>query len=139
MGLFKNPSREFLNNLKEDKGSYGMKARIPKGMGGGPQNMNAMMRQVQQFQEEREALVAELEEREYEITAGGGAVSLKISGARRVTDITIDPEIIDPDDPETLQDILIAAVNEGIGRVEDDAAREMSALAQKYGIPEGAV
>ena len=116
-----------------------MKARIPKGMGGGPQNMNAMMRQVQQFQEEREALAAELESREYEITAGGGAVSLKISGARRVTDIKIDPEIIDPDDPETLQDILIAAVNEGIGRVEDDAAREMSALAQKYGIPEGAV
>ena len=116
-----------------------MKARIPKGMGGGPQNMNAMMRQVQQFQEEREALAAELEAREYEVTAGGGAVSLKISGARRVTDITIDPEIIDPDDPETLQDILIAAVNEGIGRVEDDAAREMSALAQKYGIPEGAV
>ena len=116
-----------------------MKARIPKGMGGGPQNMNAMMRQVQQFQEEREALAAELEEREYDVTAGGGAVSLKISGARRVTDIKIDPEIIDPDDPETLQDILIAAVNEGIGRVEDDAAREMSALAQKYGIPEGAV
>ncbi len=116
-----------------------MKARIPKGMGGGPQNMNAMMRQVQQFQEEREALAAELEEREYEVTAGGGAVSLKISGARRVTDIKIDPEIIDPDDPETLQDILIAAINEGIGRVEDDAAREMSALAQKYGIPEGAV
>ena len=101
--------------------------------------MNAMMRQVQQFQEEREALAAELEEREYEVTAGGGAVSLKISGARRVTDIKINPEIIDPDDPETLQDILIAAVNEGIGRVEDDAAREMSALAQKYGIPEGAV
>ena len=101
--------------------------------------MNQMMRQVQQFQEEREALAAELEEREYEVTAGGGAVSLKISGARRVTDIKIDPEIIDPDDPETLQDILIAAVNEGIGRVEDDAAREMSALAQKYGIPEGAV
>lgn len=101
--------------------------------------MNAMMRQVQQFQEEREALAAELEEREYDVTAGGGAVSLKISGARRVTDIKIDPEIIDPDDPETLQDILIAAVNEGIGRVEDDAAREMSALAQKYGIPEGAV
>ena len=101
--------------------------------------MNAMMRQVQQFQEEREALAAELEEREYEVTAGGGAVSLKISGARRVTDIKIDPEIIDPDDPETLQDILIAAINEGIGRVEDDAAREMSALAQKYGIPEGAV
>ena len=51
-----------------------MKVRIPKGMGGGPQNMNAMMRQVQKFQEEREALAADLESREYDIAAGGGSV-----------------------------------------------------------------
>ena len=101
--------------------------------------MNAMMRQVQQFQTERETLSADLEAREYEVAAGGGAVKLKINGSRRVTEIVIDPEIIDPDDAETLQDILVAAVNEGIGRVENDAAREMSALAAKFGIPEGAL
>ncbi len=116
-----------------------MKARIPKGMGGGPQNMNAMMRQVQQFQEEREALAADLESREYEVAAGGGAVKLKIDGTRRVTELKIDPEIIDPDDPETLEDVIVAAVNEGISRVDADAASEMSALASKFGIPEGAL
>jgi DNA-binding YbaB/EbfC family protein len=115
-----------------------MKARLPQGMGGGPQNMNAMMRQVQKFQEERETLAAELEEREYEVSAGGGAVSIKLDGTHRVTEIKIAPEIIDPDDPETLEDIITAAVNEGLSRVEADAAKEMSALAAKYGIPEGA-
>ena len=116
-----------------------MKARIPKGMGGGPQNMNAMMRQVQKFQEEREALAEELEARTYEVSAGGGAVSLTIDGTRRVTAIKIAEEIIDPDDPETLEDIIVAAVNEAISRVEDDAAAEMSALAARHGIPDGAL
>lgn len=115
-----------------------MKARIPQGMGGGPGNMGAMMRQVQKFQEEREVLAADLAAREYEIAAGGGAVKLTITGEKKVTNIEIAPEIIDPDDPETLSDIIVAAVNEAIGRVEDDAAKEMTALAQKYGIPEGA-
>lgn len=115
-----------------------MKARIPQGMGGGPGNMGAMMRQVQKFQEERDVLAAALTAREYEIAAGGGAVKLTITGEKTVTAIEIAPEIIDPDDPETLSDIIIAAVNEAIKRVEDDAAKEMSALASKYGIPDGA-
>ena len=75
-----------------------MKVRLPKGVGGGPQNMDAMMRQVQKFQEEREALAADLESREYDVAAGGGAVNLKIDGSLRVTEIKIEPEIIDPDD-----------------------------------------
>ena len=100
--------------------------------------MDAMMRQVQKFQEEREALAAELEAREYDVAAGGGAVNLKIEGSLRVTEIKIEPEIIDPDDPETLEDIIVAAINEGIKRAQEDAANEMSALASKYGIPDGA-
>ena len=100
--------------------------------------MDAMMRQVQKFQEEREALAAELETREYDVAAGGGAVNLKIEGSLRVTEIKIEPEIIDPDDPETLEDIIVAAVNEGIKRAQEDAANEMAALASKYGIPDGA-
>ena len=115
-----------------------MKVRLPKGVGGGPQNMDAMMRQVQKFQEEREALAADLESREYDVAAGGGAVNLKIDGTLRVTEIKIAPEIIDPDDPETLEDIIVAAVNEGIQRVQDASASEMSALAAKFGIPDGA-
>ena len=115
-----------------------MKVRLPKGVGGGPQNMDAMMHQVQKFQEEREALAADLESREYDVAAGGGAVNLKIDGSLRVTEIKIEPEIIDPDDPETLEDIIVAAVNEGIKRAQEDSANEMSALAAKYGIPDGA-
>ena len=116
-----------------------MKVRLPKGMGGGPQNMNAMMRQVQQFQEERDALAEELESREYEVAAGGGAVKLKIDGTRRVTSLEISPDIIDPDDPETLSDVIVAAVNEAISRVDREAADEMAALAAKFGIPDGAL
>ena len=59
-----------------------MKARLPKGMGGGPQNMNAMIKQAQKMQEDMEALQAELDEREYDISAGGGMVSLKINGKK---------------------------------------------------------
>ena len=115
-----------------------MKVRLPKGVGGGPQNMDAMMRQVQKFQEERETLAADLESREYDIAAGGGMITLKIDGTLRVNEIKIKPEIIDPDDPEMLEDIIVAAVNEGIKRVQDASASEMSALAAKFGIPDGA-
>ena len=115
-----------------------MKVRLPKGVGGGPQNMDAMMRQVQKFQEEREALAADLESREYDVAAGGGAVNLKIDGTLRVTEIKIAPEIIAPDDPETLEDIIVAAGNAGSQRDQDATATAMSALAAKFGIPDGA-
>ncbi len=115
-----------------------MKVRLPKGVGGGPQNMDAMMRKVQKFQEELAVLEEELEGREYDVAAGGGAVSLKIDGTLRVTEIKIEPEIIDPDDAETLEDIIVAAVNEGIKRVQEDAENEKAALSAKHGIPAGA-
>ena len=73
------------------------------------------------------------------VAAGGGAVKVVITGERRITEIKIAPEIVDEDDIETMQDIIVAAVNEAIGRVESEAAAEMSALAAKYGIPEGAL
>ena len=95
-----------------------MKARIPKGMGGGPQNMNAMIKQAQKMQEDMEAKQAELEEREYEISAGGGVVGVKISGKKEILSIDIKPEIVDPDDIETLSDILVAAVNQAIRHVD---------------------
>ena len=61
-----------------------MKARLPQGMGGGPQNMNAMIKQAQKMQEDMAALQAELEEREYEISAGGGAAKIKINGKKEI-------------------------------------------------------
>ena len=112
-----------------------MKARLPKGMGGGPQNMNAMIKQAQKMQEDMEALQAELDEREYDISAGGGMVSLKINGKKEVLSMDIKPEIVDPDDTETLADIIIAAVNEGIKRVEETNSSEMAKVTGNIGLP----
>ena len=112
-----------------------MKANVPKGMGGGPQNMNAMIRQAQKMQEEMEALQAELDEREYDVSAGGGVVNIKINGKKEIVAIDIKPEIVDPDDIETLSDILVAAVNEAIKRVEDTNSNEMSKITGGIGMP----
>ena len=112
-----------------------MKARLPQGMGGGPQNMNAMLKQAQKMQEDMNAMQAELESKEYEISAGGGMVKLIITGKKEVKSMTISPEIVDPDDIETLEDILTAAVNEAIKRVEDSAAEEMSKITGNLNIP----
>ena len=112
-----------------------MRANIPKGMGGGPQNMNAMIRQAQKMQEDMEALQAELDEREYDISAGGGVVNVKISGKKEILAIDIKPEIVDPDDIETLSDILVAAVNEAIKRVEDTNNEEMSKVTGGMSMP----
>ena len=90
--------------------------------------MNALMRQAQKMQDDMAAKQAELEERVYEISAGGGMVNITINGKKEVVDISIKPEIIDPDDIETLQDILIAGVNEAIKRVEDTNSEEMSRI-----------
>lgn len=112
-----------------------MKANVPKGMGGGPQNMNAMIRQAQKMQEEMEALQADLDAREYDVSAGGGVVNIKINGKKEILAIDIKPEIVDPDDIETLSDILVAAVNESIKRVEDTNSAEMSKVTGNMSVP----
>ena len=112
-----------------------MRANIPKGMGGGPQNMQSMMRQAQKMQEALEEKQAELDAREYDIQAGGGVVSLKINGKKEVLSIAIKPEVVDPDDVETLQDILVAAVNEGIKKVESVNSEEMNKITGGLSMP----
>jgi len=112
-----------------------MRANIPKGMGGGPQNMNAMIKQAQKMQEDMAALQDELDAREYDVSAGGGVVSVKINGKKEILAIDIQPEIVDPDDIETLSDILVAAVNEAIKRVEDTNSVEMSKVTGSIGLP----
>lgn len=98
-----------------------MKAILPKGP-----SMNEMLKQAQKMQEDVARLQEELEAREYDISAGGGAVNIKINGKKEIIALDIAPEIVDPDDVETLSDILIAAVNEAITRVEKTADAEMS-------------
>ena len=112
-----------------------MRANIPKGMGGGPQNMQAMLRQAQKMQEDMAAKQEELDEREYDISAGGGVVNVKINGKKEILAIDLKPEIVDPDDIETLSDILVAAVNEAIKRVEDTNAEEMGKITGPMNMP----
>ena len=111
-----------------------MRANIPKGMGGGPQNMSAMIKQAQKMQEDMAALQEELDAREYDISAGGGVVGVKINGKKEILSIDIKPEIVDPDDIETLSDILVAAVNEAIKRVDDTNSAEMSKITGNMGM-----
>ncbi len=110
-----------------------MKARLPEGYGKGG-SMASMLKQAQQMQEQMAQMQAELEEREYNIAAGGGVCKITITGAKEIRSIEIAPEIIDPDDPETLQDILVAAVNEAIKRVEDTTAQEMQKITASSGL-----
>ena len=112
-----------------------MKARIPQGMGGGPQNMNHVIKQAQKMREDAEALQEVLDQKEYDISAGGGMVTVKIKGTKEILDIKISPDVIDPEDPETLQDILIAAVNEAIRKVEETNATEMEKITGSLNIP----
>ena len=112
-----------------------MRANLPKGMGGGPQNMQAMIRQAQKMQEDMAAKQEELDAREYEIKAGGGVVAVKINGKKEILSIDIAPELVDPDDIETLQDILVAGVNEAIKRVEETNAAEMEKVTGPMNMP----
>lgn len=110
-----------------------MKARLPEGYGKGG-GMANMLKQAQQMQEQMAALQEELEAREYTVSAGGGVCTVVISGAKLIKSIELDPAVIDPDDPETLQDILVAAVNEAIKRVEETASAEMQKLTAASGL-----
>ena len=112
-----------------------MKVKLPQGMGGGPQNMNAMIRQAQKMQDDMAELQEELDAREYEVTAGGGVVTVKINGKKEVQAIDIKPEIVDPDDIETLSDVLIAAINEAIRKVEDTNSEEMGKVTGGISVP----
>jgi len=111
-----------------------MRANIPKGMGGA-QNMSAMLRQAQKMQEDMATLQEELDAREYDVSAGGGVVGVKINGKREILSIDIKPEVVDPDDIETLSDILVAAINEAIKRVDETNNAEMSKITGGMGMP----
>ncbi len=112
-----------------------MKVKLPKGMGGGPSNMQSMIKQAQKMQEDMAALQEDLDNREYDIKAGGGVVSVKINGKLEVQNIEIAPEIVDPDDIETLSDILTAAVNEAIKKVNAVNSEEMGKVTGSLNMP----
>ena len=107
-----------------------MKVRIPKQNGAA--NMQAM---IQKMQEDMVAKQEELEAREYEVSAGGGVVTVKINGKKEVLSVKLAEEVVDPDDIETLEDLVVAAMNEAIKKVETDASEEMSSLTGGLNIP----
>ena len=114
-----------------------MKVRLPQGMGGGPSNMQGMLKQAQKMQEEMAEKQAELELREYDVAAGGGVVNVKINGKKEILSVKIDPEVVDPDDVETLEDLIVAAVNEAIKKVEAISADEMQKITGTMNLPMG--
>ena len=94
--------------------------------GGG--NMQQLMRQAQKMQEKLTQAQEELDTREYEASAGGGAVSCRVSGKRELLSLTIKPEVVDPDDVEMLQDLVMAAVNEALRLGEKTREDTMNAM-----------
>ena len=112
-----------------------MRARLPKQNQGGAQNMNAMIRQAQKMQDEISELQEDIESREFTATAGGGAVSVTVTGKKTVKALEIKPEVCDPDDIEMLQDLIIVAVNEGLRQIDEISNSEMSKLTGGLGIP----
>ena len=98
------------------------------GMPMGGMNQMQMMKQAQKMQENLLKMQEELQAKEYEATAGGGVVTAVCGGNREVKSITIDPEAVDPDDVEMLQDMIVAAVNEAMRKGEAEASQNMSRL-----------
>ncbi|MEG2429568.1 MAG: YbaB/EbfC family nucleoid-associated protein [Oscillospiraceae bacterium] len=112
-----------------------MKARLPQGMGGGPQGMNAMLKQAQKMQEDMEVLQADLDERTYETTVGGGAVKAVVNGKREVVTLEIKPEVVDKDDVEMLQDLIISAINEVIRNADEESEAEIAKISGGIKMP----
>ena len=112
-----------------------MKARLPKGYGGGPGNMQSMIKQAQQMQEEMGKLQEELDVREYTVTAGGGAVTAVVDGKHIVKKLEIKPEVVDPEDVDMLADLVMAAVNEAIRQAVDTSEAEMSKITGGINMP----
>ena len=96
--------------------------------GGMPGNMNNLMKQAQKMQRQMEEAQKELEEKEVEAAAGGGAVKVKVSGKKEIVAVTIDPEVVDPDDVEMLEDLIMAAANEALRKMDEVSQSSMAKI-----------
>ena len=102
-----------------------MKARIPN-QGGGSQAQ--MMKKLQDMQAEMNRVQAEIEETEFDASAGGGAVEVKVNGRHEVLSVNIKPEVVDPDDVEILADMIMAATNEALRKIEEMSQSSMAKI-----------
>ncbi len=94
-----------------------------------PGNMNNLMKQAQKMQKQMEEKQKELEEKVWEASAGGGAVTVCVSGKKEVTSIQLSKEVVDPDDIEMLQDLIVAATNEALRKMEEESSDIMNSIA----------
>ena len=102
-------------------------------------NMQQLLKQAQKMQEEMVAMQESLKDEVVEASAGGGMVTVKATGDLRVTSITIDPQAVDPEDVELLQDMVLAAANEALDRSRELAAGELGQLTAGMGLPPGLI
>ena len=100
------------------------------GMGG---NMQQLARQAQKLQQQMTKMQEELEAREYEASAGGGMVTVKVSGKKEVLSVKLAPEVVDPDDVEMLEDLIVAATNEALRKMEEESSKVMGNIAGGLG------
>jgi DNA-binding YbaB/EbfC family protein len=119
------------------KGMKAGKKKAPQAGGGnrGMQSQAQQMQQLQAMQRQMDEVQAEIEQKEVETTAGGGAVAVKVSGKKELVSVTIDPDVMDKDDPEMLQDLIIVAVNEGLRQIEEISKSEMEKLTGGLNLP----
>ena len=105
---------------------------FPGGMGGfGGMNLNNLMKQAKKMQEDVQKSQEELATKEFEATAGGGAIQVKVSGDKQVKEIKIKPEAVDPEDVEMLEDLILTCVNEALRKVDSAQADQLG----KFNIP----
>ena len=105
---------------------------FPGGMGGfGGMNMNNLMKQAKKMQEEMQKSQEELSSKEFDSTAGGGAISVKVTGEKVIKEIKIKPDVVDPDDVEMLEDLILTCVNEALRKVDSAQNQEFG----KFNIP----
>lgn len=109
-----------------------MKSRLPKEY---QASRKDMMQRVQQMQEQMQQAQAELEEMEFTATVGGGAVTAVVTGKKELRELTIQPDVVDPDDIEMLQDLIISAVNESMRQVDEKSDADMSQITGGLPIP----
>lgn len=101
--------------------------------GGG--NMNSMMKKVQKMQQEMARTQQEIEEKEFSSTAGGGVIEAVVNGKKEVVKIKIDEDVVDPEDTETLEDLVVAAINDALKKADEYSQKEMGKLTGNINIP----
>lgn len=117
---------EYQSVIKQEEINMAKRGGFPGG--GMPGNMANLMKQAQKMQRQMEEQAKELETKEFTATAGGGAVEVTVSGAKKLLKLKLEEEVVDPEDVEMLEDLVVAAVNEALEKVDAESASSMSKL-----------